>query len=394
MAIQILSIASGMKLIKDYLDNTAEKSATDKFLNGNFKKTGSITKLLKTLVVEPTILVSEEARNSKAFDSVVSASLDIFSSFYLQAFQILTQINGKSAVEAIDILSTNNYKTSSLLKIAASKAASPALAYAADAMDYDLSTESLKVPTTLNEIDFMSPRFYLNQEDVETSKLVIKDKKLDENLSGACVKTIELTITKNSESGSESIKIPITIVGTVKVVSQRELLKVVEDKSSKENFIARWYAYRSGSISLSDFLFCSDLIKEYKKNRLDKAGALLGSLAEQKTSAWVRQKLAGVAGAEASYNTVILSELDAEYISKAFKKNITSFNGKQDYLNLMNAHNLSILDEDNERCKIYISDLQNSIDVGYNKLMKSGNKDNNAMLEMMKYLFSNKTPTF
>ena len=60
----------------------------------------------------------------------------------------------------------------------------------------------------------------------------------------------------------------------------------------------------------------------------------------------------------------------------------------------MNAHNLSILDEDNERCKIYISDLQNSIDVGYNKLMKSGNKDNNAMLEMMKYLFSNKTPTF
>jgi len=62
MAIQILSIASGMKLIKDYLDNTAEKSATDKFLNGNFKKTGSITKLLKTLVVEPTIIVSEEAR--------------------------------------------------------------------------------------------------------------------------------------------------------------------------------------------------------------------------------------------------------------------------------------------------------------------------------------------
>ena len=110
MAIQVMPIVAGMRLLKQYLDNAGSDNQTDKFLNANFKKTGSITKLLKTLIVEPTIIVSEEAKTSRAFDQAVNTSLNIFSSFYLQAFQILTQLNGKSGVEAIDILSTNNYK--------------------------------------------------------------------------------------------------------------------------------------------------------------------------------------------------------------------------------------------------------------------------------------------
>lgn len=397
MAIQVMPIVAGMRLLKQYLDNAGSDNQTDKFLNANFKKTGSITKLLKTLIVEPTIIVSEEAKTSRAFDQAVNTSLNIFSSFYLQAFQILTQLNGKSGVEAIDILSTNNYKTNDLLKISASKLGGSALGYAANAAGYTLTTESFKTPTTLNQLDFTAPTMVLDQESIAAYKVNLEAdtarEKESKELNSACIKVLEITI---SRENNERIKIPITVAATIKTVPQKELIKVVEDSNAKNSFLARWYEYRSGGITLGDFLFCGDLIKEYKKNKLDKASQLLGELSEQKGSSLARQALTGTKGAEVSYNTVILSELDAEYISKAFRQNITSYNGKQAYLSVMNAHNLTILDEDNERCKIYISDLQNSIDVGYNKLMKmgDGSKDNGFMLEMMKYFMTNKTPTF
>ena len=397
MAIQVMPIVAGMRLLKQYLDNAGSDNQTDKFLNANFKKTGSITKLLKTLIVEPTIIVSEEAKTSRAFDQAVNTSLNIFSSFYLQAFQILTQLNGKSGVEAIDILSTNNYKTNDLLKISASKLGGSALGYAANAAGYTLTTESFKTPTTLNQLDFTAPTMVLDQESIDAYKVNLEAdtarEKESKELNIACIKVLEITIAREN---NERIKIPITVAATIKTVPQKELIKVVEDSNAKNSFLARWYEYRSGGITLGDFLFCGDLIKEYKKNKLDKASQLLGELSEQKGSSLARQALTGTKGAEVSYNTVILSELDAEYISKAFRQNITSYNGKQAYLSVMNAHNLTILDEDNERCKIYISDLQNSIDVGYNKLMKmgDGSKDNGFMLEMMKYFMANKTPTF
>ena len=249
----------------------------------------------------------------------------------------------------------------------------------------------------MNQLDFTAPTMVLDQESIDAYKVNLEAdtarEKESKELNSACIKVLEITI---SRENNERIKIPITVAATIKTVPQKELIKVVEDSNAKNSFLARWYEYRSGGITLGDFLFCGDLIKEYKKNKLDKASQLLGELSEQKGSSLARQALTGTKGAEVSYNTVILSELDAEYISKAFRQNITSYNGKQAYLSVMNAHNLTILDEDNERCKIYISDLQNSIDVGYNKLMKmgDGSKDNGFMLEMMKYFMANKTPTF
>ena len=263
MAIQVMPIVAGMRLLKQYLDNAGSDNQTDKFLNANFKKTGSITKLLKTLIVEPTIIVSEEAKTSRAFDQAVNTSLNIFSSFYLQAFQILTQLNGKSGVEAIDILSTNNYKTNDLLKISASKLGGSALGYAANAAGYTLTTESFKTPTTLNQLDFTAPTMVLDQESIDAYKVNLEAdtarEKESKELNSACIKVLEITI---SRENNERIKIPITVAATIKTVPQKELIKVVEDSNAKNSFLARWYEYRSGGITLGDFLFCGDLIKE------------------------------------------------------------------------------------------------------------------------------------
>ena len=102
MGVPVLALSTGLKIVGDLLSANANKGNakdTDKYLNANFRASGSITKLIKTLIIEPTIIVSEEAYQSKAIDSAANAALDIFTSFYTQAFDILTKIHGKSAVD-------------------------------------------------------------------------------------------------------------------------------------------------------------------------------------------------------------------------------------------------------------------------------------------------------
>ena len=398
MGVPVMALTAGLKIVSDMLKSNAnqgEVKDTDKYLNSNFKVSGSITKLIKTLIIEPTIIVSEEAYQSKALDSAVNAALDIFTSFYTQAFDILTKIHGKSAVETIDVLSTNNYKTNDLVRIAGAKGAYKGLSYAAGALGYDLSTEDLKQPVTLNQLDFNSPAMYLNEEELNILRVCLEDiTKADKNsvVDGAYIRSIRVTIKSDAHG---IIEIPMTIVGSIKKVKQAELIKVVEDQNAKNSFYARWLEYRSGGISLGDFLFCNDLIKEYKKNRLDKNSTLLGDLTVKELNSAARRVLTGVKGAEASFGIVVVSDNDATYISKAFRNDITTFNGKEKYLKVMQAHNLVILNDDTERCIMLISDLQGEIDTGYAKLMKrgSGNSET-SILEMMKYMLNNKVPTF
>jgi hypothetical protein len=398
MGVPVLALSAGLKIVGDLLNANANKGNakdTDKYLNANFRTSGSITKLIKTLIIEPTIIVSEEAYQSKALDAAANSALDIFTSFYTQAFDILTKIHGKSAVETIDVLSTNNYKTNDLVKIAGSKAAYKGLSYAAGALGYDLSTEDLKRPVTLNQLDFNSPAMYLNDEELNILKVCLEDiTKAEKNsvTDGAYIRSIRVTIKSDAHG---IIEIPLTIVGSIKKVTQAELIKVVEDQNAKYSMYARWLEYRSGGISLGDFIFCNDLIREYKKNRLDKNSSLLGNLTVKDFNSAARQVLTGVKGAEASFGIVIISDNDANYISKTMRNDITKFNGKEKYLSVMQAHNLVILNDDTERCVMLISDLQGEIDTGYAKLMKRSNSgSDNSIYEMMKYMLNNKVPTF
>lgn len=398
MGVPVLALSAGLKIVGDLLNANANKGNakdTGKYLNANFRTSGSITKLIKTLIIEPTIIVSEEAYQSKALDSAANAALDIFTSFYTQAFDILTKIHGKSAVETIDVLSTNNYKTNDLVKIAGSKAAYKGLSYAAGALGYDLSTEDLKRPVTLNQLDFNSPAMYINDEELNILKVCLEDiTKAEKNsvIDGAYIRSIRVTIKSDAHG---VIEIPLTIIGSIKKVTQAELIKVVENQNAKYSMYARWLEYRSGGISLGDFIFCNDLIREYKKNRLDKNSSLLGNLTVKDFNSAARQVLTGVKGVEASFGIVIISDNDANYISKAMRVDITKFNGKEKYLSIMQAHNLVILNDDTERCIMLISDLQGEIDTGYAKLMKRSNSgSDNSIYEMMKYMLNNKVPTF
>lgn len=71
-----------------------------------FTANGSMVKFLSTFIIEPTIIVSKDIREEEISEKLATLNLDIFASYYLQTFNVLTNIHGFEAKTAFDILSS------------------------------------------------------------------------------------------------------------------------------------------------------------------------------------------------------------------------------------------------------------------------------------------------
>ena len=434
-------------------------------------KSGTLTGITKNLIVEPTIITTPNVRNSKVFDNLVSLNINLFTSFYIQAFQILSDVLGQSPIDAIDILSTNKYTGAAMERYTRDKV-----------YDFLLNREALDTPMCLGDVDFTNPIFLLNQEDrnelktlleytVEldlnmealsmrnrgnqlynnrvntnqqinaaqqaqraqqtanananqnnngskgnnntpvdrviarsldrdgiTDRIDMHRKQADamyESLNQVLVRSINVKARRTGKNGAADSEfiIPITIVGTIKVVPVEEIIVAVSNYDYKKSFTYRYREWRSGGITLADLVFASDLIQEYKKNKLSKDSKLMGDIETKKRASGIRQTVTGTIGAEVSYNMIQVTDYELEMIEKAYNKKLDSYNNRNAFLKVLNAHNLSVVDDDAERVQIFISDIQGSMDVGFNKLMKREDKDIN-MLELFRAMSNNTAPRF
>ena len=482
MSIVATTLVDALSMFKSWIVDEGRTALETKGYNASEEtlrrvKSGTLTGITKNLIVEPTIITTPNVRNSKVFDNLVSLNINLFTSFYIQAFQILSDVLGQRPIEAIDILSTNKYTGAAMERYTRNKV-----------YDFLLNKEALDTPMCLGDIDFTNPIFLLNQEDrnelktlleytVEldmnmeanppinigaivnaaarraqqakqpgqpqppqppqvnnnqntnngrgnnnnsnsnntpvdravvrrltrdeiTDRIDMHKKQADamyESLNQVLVRSINVKARRAGSGGGavagDEYIIPITIVGTVKVVPVEEIIVAVSNYDYKKSFTYRYREWRSGGISLADLVFASDLIQEYKKNKLSKDSKLMSDIELKKRASGIRQTVTGTIGAEVSYNMIQVTDYELEMIEKAYNKKLDSYNNRNAFLKVLNAHNLSVVDDDAERVQIFISDIQGSMDVGFNKLMKREDKDIN-MLELFRAMSNNTAPRF
>ena len=431
-------------------------------------KSGTLTGITKNLMVEPTIIVSNNVRNSKIFDQLVALNMDLFTCFYAQAFQILTDVLGQAAISAIDVLSTNKYTGAAMERYVRNRV-------------YKLVLESMDKPFCLGDLDFSNPIFMLNHEEREgleqeyksifnlegnngkpslpgtvtptpnnqtqnvpagtnrqnnnsknkdgnekkwpsevtrsdahgydknaiTDRISMYDgqmRNMYESLNQVLVRTVNVkALRPDNVTGkpgtdgqgmlTKEFIIPITIIGTVKVVPIDEIIIAVSNYDFKKSFTYRLREWQSGGISLSDLIFATDLIKEYKANKLSKNSKLMTDIEDKRNTSNIRKAVTGIQGAEVSYNMIMVTDYELEMLEKAYNKKLDNFNSRQAFLKVMNAHNLSVVNDDAERINIYIADINGGMDIGFGKLQKRNDKDIN-MLEFFRAMAANTAPRF
>lgn len=476
MGLVTTTLVDALGMLKDWIVKTGvQEPLGAKDYNAtkeNIKniKSGTLTGITKNLVVEPTIIVSNNVRNSKIFDQLVTLNMDLFTCFYTQAFQVLTDVLGQAAISAIDVLSTNKYTGAAMEKYVRNRV-------------YNLVLESMDKPFCLGDLDFSNPMFLLNQEEreglekeyksifnmeakpslpgnvpptpnnqpknqpagnnrqinnnVNTSSTVAQGngpkantpitrgnahgfdrsaitdrismydgqlKNMYESLNQVLVRTVNVkALRPNGIAGkpgtdgqgvlTNEFIIPITIIGTVKVVPIDEIIVAVSNYDFKKSFTYRFREWQSGGISLGDLIFATDLIKEYKSNKLSKNSKLMTDIEDKRNTANIRKAVTGIQGAEVSYNMIMVTDYELEMLEKAYNKKLDNFNSRQAFLKVMNAHNLSVVNDDAERINIYIADINGGMDIGFGKLQKRNDKDIN-MLEFFRAMAANTAPRF
>ena len=567
-----VTIGTGLKYVNTWFqdqmdtllgnDNTGKDQALI-----DFQRSGSITKLLKTCIIEPNIIITRNAYNTPILDDLCELNLSIFTSFYIQAFQLLCGLYNAPGVQAVDLLSTNKYSGTKLEGMAFGK-------YLGNLESFSTKLEYNDMPLTLNQLDFDNVNtFILNTEaknnkgkkldvnnntnwswvqkakeidpdlvgnndtinttkipkDVDTVDLIrmaqdqtIKQKEKDiadlekdlsdysirlqayrdkvsqqqktekdltdalkeandkikdskDKLSDAndelkyrnneirklkeknfeeqkAMKAFEAELRKDAEKikarinvinsvantqfdnlvaaeindpknqsfggygrqfklvlgttpttmtnkdgskdiiGEHKLEIPMAVIASTNVVKEQDIATALETKDFRHTLSYRWREYRSGGISLADFIFCGDLIKEYRASRLKDSAGLLAKLEDQNIIGNVRRGLTGAKGAEGSYNMIIITEDEIEHYNKVLGKNILTPEGKNKFLRSLNGYMFAIVNDDTERVTMHIADLKGSIDMGYNRLQRHAASKNNDMMDFMQYLMKNQLP--
>lgn len=346
---------------------------------------GSITKLLSKFVIEPVLVCSTSSKNITVYDKLLQLNLDIFAAFYMQAFQILQNVYGMNSRMTLDVLSTDN--TPSLSSFLTSKLGSKI-------------TESLS--TLSGDVDHYAmlysnqPFLKISTEKATKDKIVESDSNLAESLYGTLQRIFDINIyCANKKNGGHTIKIPITIKAHVIVTNIDNIIAMLKPNSVDKSFSYRLDEYRSGAISLKDLIFCSDLIKEYKNNKLKDKEGLSAILANRSTSSKLRMgQTSGIQGFEKNYNMLVVTADDKVYLDKHINGDILKENYKQMLLEEANAMTITIADDDYERINILTRDIRGLSSVGYKQLSKKKANDMSEVMELMKSLLMSKPMSF
>lgn len=369
---------------------------------------GSITKLASRYVVEPVIICTDRTRSSEVIDKVLRLNTDIFCAFYSQAFNILTSLHGLEPRIAVDLLSTDN---SGLISATAMKAIDVI------AQEHDIGgayRELFDKKSKFLNISMEAPStgkfytYYLD-DDLEAtaaraearSMTKVKEVTDPELVLSTIFRTFEITLSPGMAKDDigkafvlPPIVIPITIKAQVIFTKLDQIVNMIEPNSRKKSFFYRLDEYKSGAISFRELVFASDLIKQYKQNKLKDKDNLLAMINRRDQSSAAKSVThEGMNGFEKYYNMLVITSEDKEILDRLAGGDILKYNYKQRLLTEARAMTCTILDNDYERVNILIKDLQGKSDMNYKSLARKRENDIN-IADIIKAMSNNSSPVF
>ena len=352
---------------------------------------GNMTKLLSDFIVEPLIIITENATTNEISDKVAELTTDIFSSFYIQTFEVVNKIYGVDAKTTISLLGTDN----GVKKLRTSISNGIASAFGTEnALGADFTKMFLEESPLLTCEDSRENK---NPIIGATANVKSSDRydKVGDTLGSAILQRnleVEIQAAFTNDGGSKylhKIALPITVRARVIKVRLSTILLAINPKKPENNITMSFLDYRAGLKSLGDFLFSNKLIKEYKEQRLKGGDEFLAILNERRVSATSKLATDGAIGFEKNYNSYIITEEDRIIINKELGGDIYKERYKDLLLEALDGLSVSVLDEDHERLVVLTSNIRGMSNTSFRNLKKGKDKDGD-LSELVKAIFNNR----
>lgn len=406
---------------------------------------GSMMRMLNSYVVEPIAVVSDDLKDLEELDGLLGLHMDLFVSYYMQAFDVMYHGMNINYKAAIDTLATDNGGLErGLLKGLQVSTESEDFDYLADmiqganlAVERHGGVNSTPVDSVITagvkpqaapgdsskgklhgaakakadleasrysreELKKIKPsqrRYYLNRDIIKT-KTGLDDRGKDLLIPNAIQRDIVITVTTPMpEPGSDgvyhtmTIEIPVKVKLAVIFTGVKTIASMIETHGQESSFTSRLDEYRAGSISVADFLLATDLIKKYKKHRMKDNDGLVAITEARTLSANSKAITNGFGGFEKYYNMYLVSQDVKASLDKVMHKNLYKTNAKDEFLEATGGLSLTVADTDYERMIMQYKDVRGKTDLTFKKAVKKDKGDGDYS-EIIKALMANKAPAF
>lgn len=339
----------------------------------------AVTKLTRA---EPLVVISQDCMNMEELPQLCSVLVNLFSSYYLQAAAIMTRVNNVEVVRVLDALNPDRDATGFLLQGRHTKATESFHTLVAENYTYSLPVQSVMV----HESDRSAP----GGIGTDISKGLFEYNNL------AVGKLINLTITSQDQEGCDrNTTIPVNIRLAPRSLNMDSLIALFTHKKMDISFWERGRAAAEGRISfIKDFVFCEDLIREYRKAAIkDKSGTLqeIYRRAQNNRNYGLLTKNPSLQIASSMY---VLSKDAAMAIEGKTGLRFSNPASRVKLLQDTYAMIVAIVDPDWEQVHFYYSGISQPSTLKLNMLKDAGKGKGPDVGDIMKSLLEGRAPTF
>lgn len=349
-------------------------------ISGLYSLNGNMINLLGEFIVEPLVVVSEDAmQNGSVTEKMVTVLLDTFTGYYLQSFNILSTVYKMDVKTIVSILATDNGYAN--LK-----------SHAYKGLVNSLKVES-GISTSLQDLMELTNESGIGRLPTGKTGLAgIQPTKDGANGilgNGILTRNIEVKLTFKKDNETCNIVIPITIKARLLKVTTQNILDVSNPNRSNGS-LTSWLDYSAGLASFWDFLFQNKAVEKYKEKRI-KGNEFLEIMNSRKLSATSKIITNNSMGYELNYNLILITENDRFKIEKECALNIFKEREKDMFLNSVYALTAAVMDETYEQVTILTPNIRGISTVSYKEVKGLNNKSNNDMTDFVKSLLVNKS---
>jgi len=361
----------------------------------------SATEILSSFIVTPIIIVDRDLRymDKNKFKDLIKAYTRVFASVVISAIKLLStvykvpinrivyKISNDKRVNVDDIVQGYRYLENiseesvkggiKLSKEFVLKDNNLYTAIGAEGVNY------LPIDPAL-EVSLEDPNF-LTTSNNEIDKSVMEADKYITTF------TIEFSRTL-PDNGREIVRLPLIVMPFIIYENIVNLVDIMVDDRSGHTFLERTMALKAGVINFTDWLFCIDMIKEYKRKRLSRESYVADMLKRLERvyayKDWVRMENKF----SRFYNIYVIKNDKVPFLERKVNGSIfKSEQAKNRLLEELKAFLVNIVDVEQEKNIMLIKDVPSFAVFNFDMLKDSKNSKDDKLTELLEKALVTKT---
>lgn len=377
--------------------------------------------LIGDMILTPNVIMTNTCKDYDCFGNLCKFHTELFASFMVKTFTILSEAYGLSAPQLLNVVKSNhnvlddNESVMSHIKYMLEDGSFKqdtakgidnvgSLLVNKDTFNDKISQPYKTYQKTNTKASHENPHYTVSMDNTDFISKLNKTNIITININIRGSKVAKTKEGENIQSNS-SVTLPITIMPNFIFVSENQLVDGLFDNHIYNTISARWLAYRAGEISFMDLVFAGDLIKEARHKQLinnpineiktrsreietiNKGGRLLQYFKGDS----VMKELLKNPNFSPYYNMLIVDKNTKERLDKEMGNDTLDYKVRDRLLNKLFGLSYTVVDPDYQLIDFGIEGIKVNNTITWKKLKSEENGSTDKIIELMSTLLTSRS---